>query len=66
MVSESCQIVLEKCPMVMERCQRVLGSAPSIFKKLLARPEYILKTPPTPRVYFKRLLAGSLCETYGN
>ena len=24
------------------------------------------KTPPSPRVFFKRLLAGSLCETYGN
>ena len=40
-------------------------------------PEYILKdswraqsifykAPPAPRVYFKRLLAGGLCETYGN
>ena len=39
-------------------------------------PEYILKdswraqsifqkTPPVPRLYFKRLLAGGLCETYG-
>jgi hypothetical protein len=57
--------VLEKCWMVLERCQRVLGSAQSIF----------YKTPPAPRVYFirllprpeyiLRLLAGSLCETYG-
>ena len=40
-------------------------------------PEYILKdswhaqsifskTPPAPRVYFERLLAGGLCGTYGN
>ena len=39
-------------------------------------PEYILKdfwraqsifykTPPAPRVYFKRLLAGGQCDTYG-
>ena len=39
-------------------------------------PEYILKdswraqrifykAPPAPRVYFKRLLAGSLCDAYG-
>ena len=37
-----------------------------IFKDSWHAQSIFSKTPPVPRVYFERHLAGGLCDTYGN
>ena len=80
MVPGRCLMVPGRCRMGLGRFQMasrmVSDDARKVSDGVRKCPEYILKdswraqsifqkTPPVPRVYFKRLLAGGLCDTYG-
>ena len=69
-----------RCQMVFERSdgvRKASDGARKVSDVVRKYPEYILKdswraqsifrkTPPAPRDYFERLLAGGLYRTYGN